>query len=81
MELEIKKDKSKLFSSIEKLKPRFTSNKEAIQYFTKKLKKISIVKKCTIEDLILSAEEKPTDDSLLDALSLSRKIQFLKKLR
>lgn len=81
MELEIKKDKSKLFSSIEKLKPRFTSNKEAIQYFTKKLEKISIVKKCTVEDLILSAEESPNDDSLLDALSLSRKIQFLKKLR
>lgn len=81
MELEIKKDKSKLFSSIEKLKPRFTSNKEAIQYFAKKLEKISIVKKCTVEDLILSAEESPNDDSLLDALSLSRKIQFLKKLR
>ena len=83
MDYEIIKDAndSELFLSVEKLQPRFASNTEAIQYFTKKLEKISILKKCTVEDLILSAEENPKDELFLDALSISRKIQFLKKAK
>jgi len=81
MELETKTDteKSELFSSVEKLKPTFASNEAAIQFFSKKLEEISSIKKCTINDLIISAEENPTDELFSEALSLSRKIQFLKK--
>lgn len=83
MELENKKNtnNSELFINVKKLKPRFSNSKEAIQYFTKKLENISSLKKCTIEELIFNAEKKPNDELFLDALSLSRKIQFLKKVK
>lgn len=82
MELRTKTDTkiSALFSSILKLKPTFASNEEAIQFFSKKMEEISSIKKCTLNDLIIKAEENPTDELFSEALSLARKIQFLKKV-
>ena len=82
MEKEITKatsDNCSLFNHAEKLKAKFKNSKAAINFYTNRLEEISNTKKCSILELIKRAEENQEDQILSEALSLSRKIQFLKR--
>ena len=76
---EQKIDKSKLYEEAEKKTPKFASNEEALIFYVKELETLSNKYKCSISDLIKKAEEEPMNDDFSLALSLSRKVQFLKQ--
>jgi hypothetical protein len=72
-------EKSELYDRAEKLKALFKTPQEALAFYSCELE--SLAKKCgvSVSELILKAENSPSDEMCTYALSLSRKIQTLKK--
>lgn len=77
--IETTSDICKLFNHAEKLKAKFKNPRAAINFYTNRLEEISNTKKCTFLELIKRAEENQEDQIFSEALSISRKIQFLKR--
>lgn len=71
---------SELFKRAETLKAKFANSEAAIQFYSRRLEEISNIQQCSIAKLIERAEEDNTSEIFLEAISLSRKIQILKKI-
>jgi hypothetical protein len=67
-------EKSELYDRAEKLKALFKTPQEALAFYSCELES-----GVSVSELILKAENSPSDEMCTYALSLSRKIQTLKK--
>lgn len=83
MEIQIKtdnKEKSPMLERISKLKPKFSSNKEALDFYTNKLEILASSVNMSIEDLLHQAETSETHkDEHIDALVCAKRITAFRR--
>lgn len=79
--LEHKLERSELVERVASLKPQFKDREEAIAFFSQKLEEICASFGKSEGELLAMAEAQLLYDSaLMEALSISRKIQILKSI-
>lgn len=75
-----KKEKSPMLERIAKLKPRFSSNQEAVDFYSKRLETIASSFQLSIEELLNKAENSDVhNDDYIEALACAKRIVTQKR--